>query len=101
MSTTSRDSTALWSDLNGEPYLTGPLARLNLNHEHLPPAIQRSLKATGLQLPSNNMFHSLIARALEIELVIHEAINILQDYEYPSAPCPQPETERRGLLWHE
>jgi coenzyme F420-reducing hydrogenase alpha subunit len=104
------DSTALWSDLNGEPYLTGPLARLNLNHEHLPPAIQQSLKATGLQLPSNNMFHSLIARALEIELVIHEAIDILQDYEYPAAPCPQPELSAgvcfgmseapRGLLWH-
>jgi coenzyme F420-reducing hydrogenase alpha subunit len=104
------DSTALWSDLNGEPYLTGPLARLNLNHQHLPPAIQQSLKATGLQLPSNNMFHSLIARALEIELVIHEAIDILQGYEYPAAPCPQPALDAgvcfgmseapRGLLWH-
>lgn len=104
------DSTALWSDLNGEPYLTGPLARLNLNYSKLPEPVLHSLAATGLELPSNNMFHSLIARALEIELVIHDAINLLETYHRPPQLSPEPVLNAgtcfgmseapRGLLWH-
>ncbi len=104
------DSTALWSDLDGQPYLTGPLARLNLNHAQLPDFLQARLGEIGLQLPSNNMFHSLIARALEIELALHEAIPLLQEYESPEASytllplepgvgCGMSEAPR-GLLWH-
>jgi len=104
------DSTALWSDLDGQPYLTGPLARLNINHVQLPDFLQTRLSEIGLTLPSGNMFHSLIARALEIELVLHETIQILEEYEYPEAPytalpldpgtgCGMSEAPR-GLLWH-
>ncbi|MBA4502409.1 Ni/Fe hydrogenase subunit alpha [Marinobacterium marinum] len=104
------DSTALWSDLDGQPYLTGPLARLNINHPQLPDFLLTRLGEIGLELPSCNMFHSLIARALEIELVLHEAIQLLNDYTYPKSPYTALPLEPgigygmseapRGLLWH-
>jgi coenzyme F420-reducing hydrogenase alpha subunit len=104
------DSTALWSDLEGEPYLTGPLARLNINHAQLPAFLQTRLGGIGLKLPSSNMFHSLIARALEIELALHDAIELLQGYQYPDVSYTALPLDAgigygmseapRGLLWH-
>ncbi|MBV1788302.1 Ni/Fe hydrogenase subunit alpha [Marinobacterium sp. D7] len=103
-------STALWSLYEGKPYLVGPLARLNLNLDRLPGAVRSNLDNTGIRFPSRNMFHSMLARAVEIELAIHEAIEITASYEYPAAPF-DPVTPRagvgfgateapRGLLWH-
>jgi sulfhydrogenase subunit alpha len=103
-------STALYAHLDGEPYLVGPLARLNLNHDRLSPSVRAALAATGLQLPSRNMFHSVIARAVEIHQVVLEAIRLLEGYR-PQEPAFQAPTLRagtgfgateapRGLLWH-
>ena len=58
-------STALHALLHGEPYLVGPLARLNLNGDRLPPALREILDETGIRFPSRNMFHSIVARAAE------------------------------------
>lgn len=103
-------STALWSLLDGEPYLVGPLARLNLNHERLPEPVRQSLADIGLRLPSHNMYHSLLARALEVETVLHEAERLTRDYVPNRQPYGRVEpragvgfgaTEApRGLLWH-
>jgi coenzyme F420-reducing hydrogenase alpha subunit len=103
-------STALYAHLDGEPYLVGPLARLNLNHDRLSPPVAAALAATGLQLPSRNMFHSVIARAVEIHQVVLEAIRLLEGYR-SQEPAFQAPTLRagigsgateapRGLLWH-
>ena len=103
-------STALYAHLDGEPYLVGPLARLNLNHDRLSPPARAALDATGLQLPSRNMFHSVIARAVEIHEVVLEAIRLLESYR-PEEPAYVPVTAAagtgfgateapRGLLWH-
>ena len=73
-------STALFSTYHQQPYLVGPLARLNLNHDRLPASIQALLAETGFALPSRNIFHSLLARAVEILLVLHEAARLLDDY---------------------
>ena len=67
-------STALFSTYHQQPYLVGPLARLNLNHDRLPEGIQALLAETGLTLPSRNLFHSLLARAVEILLALQEAL---------------------------
>lgn len=103
-------STALWALLDGQPYLVGPLARLNLNYDRLPTSVRQNLDATGVRFPSSNMFHSLLARAVEIEVALHEALQISADYEYPTRPnidvTPRAGigygmTEApRGLLWH-
>ena len=103
-------STALFSTYHQQPYLVGPLARLNLNHDRLPASIQTLLAETGFTLPSRNIFHSLLARAVEILLVLHEAARLLDDYTVPDSPW-MPVTPRagvatgcteapRGLLWH-
>ena len=42
-------STALFSTYHQQPYLVGPLARLNLNHDRLPARIQALLAETGLR----------------------------------------------------
>ena len=103
-------STALFSLLHGEPYLVGPLARLNLNLDRLPAASRNLLDKTGVTFPSGNMFHSLLARALEIHLAIVEAIRLLERYCLPATPHAQVTPQAgagcgateapRGLLWH-
>ncbi len=103
-------STALYSLLDEQVYLVGPLARMNLNHDRLPPALQTLLDELDIHFPSDNMFHSIIARAAEIWLVIDEAIRLLENYTMPqqAAVACKPRsgiaiaaTEApRGLLWH-
>ncbi|MEJ2434499.1 MAG: nickel-dependent hydrogenase large subunit [Pseudolabrys sp.] len=103
-------STALHASLHGRPYLVGPLARLNLNHDRLPEAVRSTMERCGLRLPSRNMFHSVIARAVEVHLAVYEALRLLERYVPPEQPfvdvTPHPGvgygcTEApRGLLWH-
>jgi coenzyme F420-reducing hydrogenase alpha subunit len=103
-------STAFHATLDGAPYLVGPLARLNLNADRLPPETAALLAETGLALPSANAFHSLLARALEIHLALVEAVRLLADYREPDRPFAEVTpragvgfgaTEApRGVLWH-
>ncbi|MDY6993341.1 MAG: Ni/Fe hydrogenase subunit alpha [Pseudomonadota bacterium] len=102
-------STALQAHFQGQPYLVGPLARLNLNLDRLPAAVRHNLERTAIEFPSRNMFHSIIARAVEIHFALVEALQILDDYRLPECPYAtlQPRagvgfgaTEApRGLLW--
>ncbi len=107
-------STALYAHLDGEPYLVGPLARLNLNLDQLPDAVANTLQqataGTAVTFPSRNMFHSVVARAVEILLAIDEALRLLRNYHCPATPAvavtPRAGTgvgaseAPRGLLWH-
>ena len=103
-------STALHAGLHVQPYLVGPLARLNLSRQWLPPAVCQALEATGIAFPSDNMFHSIVARAAEILLAVTEAQRILEAAPdtAPARVAVQPRagtgfgcTEApRGLLWH-
>ncbi len=103
-------STALHALLDGSPYLVGPLARLNLNHDRLPPAIHQQLADCGIAFPSCNMFHSIVARAVEIHYALLEAMRILEAYQRPQQAwreivpragdgigCSE---APRGILWH-
>ena len=103
-------STALHAHLAGKPYLVGPLARLNLNFDRLPSHIREALERTGCRFPSRNMFHSIVARAIEIYYALDEAVRILEAYE-PSRSPRVPVHARagigracteapRGVLWH-
>ena len=66
-------STAFFSRLDGQPYLVGPLARMNLNATQLPASVQTLMAETGLAFPNTNMFMSLAARAVEILYALGEA----------------------------
>ena len=103
-------STALYSLLQGKPYLVGPLARLNLNADRLPPAVAALLATTGISVPSANMFHSMLARAIEVYFAMFESLRLLEAYQIP-AHAAVPVAPRRGIgygcseaprgtLWH-
>ena len=101
---------ALHCHLHGKPYLVGPLARVNLNHAQLPAAVRSNLETTQVRFPSNNMFHSALARAVELHFALLEAIRILENYTVPDSPYVEVTpragigygcTEApRGILWH-
>ena len=103
-------SNALHCLLQGKPYLVGPLARVNINYDRLPLPISSMLDSIGVHFPSKNMFHSIIARAVEIYYCVLEAQRILESYVYPESSHPdiQPRAGRgygcteapRGMLWH-
>jgi sulfhydrogenase subunit alpha len=103
-------STALHCLFDGRPYLVGPLARININFERFPAAVREVLSETGLDWPSYNMFHSIVARAAEVYYAMGEALRLLEDYAPPSAPYAAATARSgvgygcteapRGLLWH-
>lgn len=103
-------STALHCLLHGKPYLVGPLARINLNSAQLPEEIKLLMRGLKAQFPSKNMFHSIIARAIEILFSIMEAERILLTYETTDQPTITFEPKAgtgygcteapRGFLWH-
>ncbi len=103
-------STALHASLDGKPYLVGPLARLNLNSDRLPGSVRQVMADSGIRFPSRNMFHSIVARAIEILFAVEEALAILDnpptvvgsdDEPPPRAGTGYGCTEApRGLLWH-
>jgi coenzyme F420-reducing hydrogenase alpha subunit len=103
-------STALHCRLDGKPYLVGPLARLNLNLDRLPDPVRTLVDGLDIRFPSRNMHHSVVARAIEIDVAIQVAINLLESYQEPQRPYVEIRpragsgagcTEApRGLLWH-
>ena len=104
-------STALHCLLDDKPYLVGPLARVKLNRDRFPEAVQALMDEAGIRWAGGNMFHSIVARAVEMYYAVVEALRILEDYRLPGSPgidavapmagvgfgCTE---APRGLLWH-
>ncbi|MEJ2423813.1 MAG: nickel-dependent hydrogenase large subunit [Candidatus Thiodiazotropha sp.] len=103
-------SHALHCELDGRPYLTGPLARMNMNFHQLPASVRQVMEGCGIKFPSHNMFHSIVARAIEAHFAITEAIRLLDNYQVPEQAYEEVKpvegnafgcTEApRGILWH-
>ncbi|MFH2103250.1 MAG: Ni/Fe hydrogenase subunit alpha [Chloroflexota bacterium] len=94
-----RHSNALHSHtVDGNPYLVGPISRLNLNHEQLMPVAKEALKESGLVLPLRNPYKSLIARAVELVHCYAEAIQLIQAYQ-PEGPAHAEITIQAGEGW--
>lgn len=103
-------STALHARLDSEAYFLGPLARINNNLDRLPPDTARLAEQSGVVWPSDNPYHSALARALEVHLALVEARRLIRDYRRPSrgyvAVTPRAATGMaateapRGILWH-
>lgn len=91
-------------------YLTGPMARYELNHELLSPLAREAAAEAGLGPDCRNPFRSIVVRAVEVLYAFDEAIRIIDAYELPDAPAVEvvPRagvghgwTEApRGLLYH-
>lgn len=89
-------SNALHCTLQGSPYLVGPLARLNLNHDHLTPLARQVLADMRLALPLQNPFHGIIARSVEILYALEESLRLIERYQPPAMPTA-PFTVRPGI----
>jgi coenzyme F420-reducing hydrogenase alpha subunit len=106
-------STALHSVMLPEEknYLVGPLARINLCFDQLPPTARREAESCGIAWPIRNNFQSIAARSVELICAYEEAIRIVRDYNAPPAESRVPYEPRagegchateapRGLLYH-
>ncbi|HBX69299.1 MAG TPA: Ni/Fe hydrogenase subunit alpha, partial [Chloroflexi bacterium] len=95
----------------GEPYIVGPLARLNLNAAQLGPAATAIIAEVGLELPLTNPYKSLIARAIELVEVYELAIHLVEAYHPQGLSHPELKLQAgsgaavteapRGLLYHQ
>ena len=106
-------STALQSVLlpDEQPYLVGPIARLTLCHDRLPPAARTAAEGCGHPLPLMNPFMSIVARCVELAAAFEEAAAIVRRLPPDLGACRVAWTPRagvgchateapRGLLWH-
>jgi coenzyme F420-reducing hydrogenase alpha subunit len=71
--------------VSGATYLTGPLARLNLNYQQLRPEASQIIEEIGLELPIRNPYKALLARAVELVQMCAEAIDLAKAYQ-PQGP---------------
>ena len=95
---------------SGGTYLTGPMARFNLNFDRLSPLAQKVAKQAGLKPPCRNPFKSIIARSVETLYACDEALRIIEGYQPPPEPSvpvhPREGTgygcteAPRGILYH-
>jgi coenzyme F420-reducing hydrogenase alpha subunit len=104
-------SNALHSIIKGRgAYLTGPLARFNLNFDRLPTRVQEAAREVGLDGVCRSPFESIIVRCLEMLFAFDEAVRIIEAYEPPDAPFAPCEPRQatgyaateapRGMLYH-
>ncbi|GAB3017608.1 Ni/Fe hydrogenase subunit alpha [Mycobacterium bourgelatii] len=77
-------STALHATLDGNRYLTGPLARFTLNSSALSPIAAEAAARAGLGSSCRNPFRSIIVRAVEVVYAIEEALRIIAEYQRPA-----------------
>ena len=92
-------------------YLVGPLARMNLCQDQLPPLARQAADNCGIEWPANNNFQSIVARAVELVAAFEEAVRIVGEYNaeptesriafepHPGEGCHATEAPR-GLLYH-
>lgn len=96
---------------NKGSYLTGPMARYNLNHKNLSKIVQEMIKEIGFENVCRNPFRSIVIRALEILYACDEALRIIAAYEWDQRPAAVNVDKRaavgygateapRGLLYH-
>ncbi|AOS97940.1 NAD-reducing hydrogenase HoxS subunit beta [Microbulbifer aggregans] len=92
------------------PYMVGPMARYNLNAEHLSATAKKVAREVGFPTFCNNPFQSIVVRSIEVLHAFDEAIEIINQYRAPQAPY-MPSTAQagtgyaateapRGLLYH-
>jgi len=79
-------STALHCTFQGKSYLTGPLARLSLNHDQLSPFTKEIFAETGLSLPFKRASMGIIARSVEVIYALDEALRIIKEFDPPPSP---------------
>jgi sulfhydrogenase subunit alpha len=75
---------------NKGSYLTGPLARYNLNREQLSASVQQKIRQIGFESHCVNPFRSIIIRALEVLHACEEALQLACAYDAEHLPASVP-----------
>ena len=103
-------STALQATLDGQRYLTGPLARYTISSGLLSETARQAAADAGLGATCRNPFRSIVVRAVELVYVVEEALRLIAEYERPDPPAAEVppvagvghgvSEAPRGLLYH-
>ncbi len=81
------------AELDGQPFMVGALARLNINHRYLRPLAAGVFKGLNWQLPEYNTFKNIVAQAIEIIHCLEEAELLLRDLRVSLRPEVNPAAE--------
>ena len=68
---------------SGEPYLVGPVARYNNNHDQLSDGARALAKECRLDPICDNPFKSIVVRMVEVYYACEEALRLAKDYVEP------------------
>ena len=104
-------STSLHAYIKGRgAYMTGPLARYNLNFEQLTPLCKSLAAEINMKPPVNNPFKSIAARMIETLYAVEESLRLIEQYEEPDKPyiehtpraatCSGASEAPRGICYH-
>ncbi len=78
-------SSALHAKLyDQDVYLTGPMARFNLNYERLTPMAKQAAISSGIEAGCRNPFKTIIMRTIETVVAFEEAIRLIENYTPPN-----------------
>lgn len=64
---------------NGESYMVGAIARINLNRDKLSPKAHEYLDSLGLTFPDYNPFHNIFAQMVEVIHSIQESSKLISE----------------------
>jgi len=73
-------STAKYARIDGKPYMTGALARINNNRDELSPGAKRLLRKSGMPDPCHSTFMNNVAQTIEMVHCAEAAECILRGY---------------------
>lgn len=104
-------SEATGFEFEGEEYMVGSLARLNLHKDRIHPETQKSAAAYLKIFPSNNIFFNNLAQAIEILHSIDHATELLENAKFRKEEIQKPEIREekvgigvieapRGMLYY-
>jgi sulfhydrogenase subunit alpha len=71
---------------DGQPYLTGPLARWANNYDRLPTLVADLAADVGCAPVERNPFRSIVVRSLEVLTAVTEARRLVEHYTQPDVP---------------
>lgn len=67
------------AELDGEPFMVGALARINLNYQYLNPIAKGIFQSLKWSMPQYNVFHNITAQSIEIIHCLEELKKLLDD----------------------
>lgn len=82
-----------------QPYLVGPLARLNHNYDRLPDEIRDVMDRYGIGIPLSGMDKGIIARVIEIAYALYESIRLIRELDEVEYPSIEFETRAGIATW--